>query len=377
MTESDALDVRALLRQSLETVLTRHYAFEQRRAAYQSDARHSVAAWDAYAGLGLTALGLPEAHGGLPGTLADVAMACELLGGVLALEPYRATMVAARLLAAAGTQAQQAEWLPDLAAGRRKAALVHAGPGEAIPAEAARADAGWRISGRASVIPGADAADLFIMPAQVDGEIGLFLVPADAVERQGYGCFDWTGAADLMLTDVPVPSDAKLDGGEAALALALDEAVALACADAVGAMRAANRLTRDHAGARRQFGVAIGSFQVLQHRMADMAIAEEQAAAMTDAALAACEQGNARERARAVSAAKVAVGDSARDVARSCVQIHGGMGLAEEYPASHYFARLGLFERLLGDRDAHLRRFMALGSAEAMEDQPGNRALAH
>lgn len=378
MTESDALDVRALLRQSLETVLARHYAFEQRRAAYQSDARHSVAAWDAYAGLGLTALGLPEAHGGLPGTLADVAMACELLGGALALEPYRATMVAARLLAAAGTPAQQAAWLPDLAAGRRKAALVHAGPGEAIPAEGTRADAGWRISGRASVIPGADAADLFIVPAHADGEIGLFLVPAEAVERQGYGCFDWTGAADLVLADVPVPSDARQDGdGEAALALALDEAVVLACADAVGAMRAANRLTRDHAGSRRQFGVAIGSFQVLQHRMADMAIAEEQAASMTDAALAACEQGDVRGRARAVSAAKVAVGDSAREVARSCVQIHGGMGLAEEYPASHYFARLGLFERLLGDRDAHLRRFMALGSAEAMEDQPGNRTLAH
>jgi len=360
--EEDGAQVRALLRQSLETALARHYSFEQRRAAYRSAARHSAGAWAAYAALGLTAVSLPDAHGGLPGGLAELAMIAELLGGVLALEPYRATMVAARLLARAGTPAQQARWLPGLAAGTCKAALADMAPGDRSLAEASRAGEGWRLDGRISVIPGGDAADLFIVPAHVEGEIGLFLVPAQAVARRGYGCFDWTGAADIVLDGVPLPPDAKLDGGEDPLAQALDEAVALACADAVGAMRAANRLTRDYARSRRQFGVAIASFQVLQHRMADMAIAEELAASITAAALAACEQPDARRRARAVSAAKVAVGDAGREIARHCVQIHGGMGLAEDYPAAHHFARLGMFERLLGDRDGHVQRVAALGA---------------
>ena len=360
MEDSDALEVRALLRQSLETALARHYSFEQRSAAYRSPARHSAEAWTAYAELGLLALSLPEAHGGLPGALADVAMVSELLGGVLALEPYRATMVAARLLAAAGTAEQQARWLPDLAAGMLKAALVPVDPNAPAFAKASRTDAGWRISGRFLVVPGGDAADLFIVPARADGEIALFLLPANAAERRGYGCFDWTGAADLVAADVPVSADARLASGAEALARAMDEAVILASADAVGAMRAANALTRDYTRTRRQFGVPLASFQVLQHRMADMAIAEEAAASITKAALVAYAQGEAATRARAASAAKVAVGDAAREVARQCVQLHGGMGLAEEYPAAHYFARLGLFERLLGDRDAHVQRVAAL-----------------
>jgi len=362
-------EVRALLRQSLETVLARHVTFEQRRAAYQSSRRYSAEAWNAYAGLGLMAVSLPEAHGGVPGGLGDLAMASELMGSALALEPYRATMIGARLLAAAGTAEQQASWLPALATGARRAALAHGAPGDRAFAEASRDGAGWRINGRKRVIPGGDAADLFIVPARVDGEgeVALFLVPVEAVERRGYGCFDWTGAADLVLVDVPGPPGARLAGGEAALACALDEAVILACADAVGAMRAANRLTRDYAGTRRQFGVPIASFQVLQHRMVDMAIAEELAASITTAALAAFGQEDPASRARAVSAAKVTVGDSAQYVARQCIQIHGGMGLTEEYPAAHYFARLGMFERLFGDRDEHVRRFAASGQKDAGE----------
>jgi len=190
--------------------------------------------------------------------------------------------------------------------------------------------------------------------------VGLFLVPAEAVGRRAYGCFDWTGAADLVLADVAVPAEAQLAVGEAALAQALDESTALACADAVGAIRAANALTRDYARTRRQFGVPIASFQVLQHRMVDMAIAEEEAAAIVSAAVSACLlQPDADTRARIVSAARVAVGDAAQFVARQCVQIHGGMGLTEEYPASHYFARLELFERTSGSREDHVRRVAA------------------
>jgi alkylation response protein AidB-like acyl-CoA dehydrogenase len=358
----DAADIKALLRQSLETALSRHYSFEQRRDAHRSAARCSIAAWDAFAELGLLAMGLPEEHGGLPGDLGAVAMAAELMGGALTLEPYRATMIAARLLAAAGTPEQQAQWLPALAAGTAKAALAHLEGrlSDQIGAVATRELTNWRINGKKAVILGGDAANVFIVSARVADEVALFLIPADQFERSGYACFDWQGAADISLNDVLVPAEARMAGGQAALDCALDESIVLACADALGAMRAANALTRDYARNRKQFGVAISSFQVLQHRMVDMAIAEELAAAINAAALDACAGSDATSRARAVSAAKVKIGDSARYVAQQCVHIHGGMGLTEEYPASHYFARLGLFERLLGDRDDHLQRFAAM-----------------
>ncbi|HWL46549.1 MAG TPA: acyl-CoA dehydrogenase family protein [Sphingomonadaceae bacterium] len=368
----DDAEIRALLRRSLETALARHYGFEQRRDAHATPAGHSAAAWAAYAEIGLLALTLPEAHGGLPGSLADIAMAAELMGGVLALEPYRATMVAARLLAAAGTPEQQAAWLPRLADGSARAALAHeegAGRLDApIATQAVRDGNGWRLSGRKAVVAGGDAADIFIVSARVDDAIGLFLVPAEQAVRRAYRCFDWTGAADLMFADITLPGDAKLAGGAGALARALDEATALACADAVGAMRAASRLTRDYACTRRQFGVPIVSFQVLQHRLVDMAIAVEMAAPITAAAIAACETADDPARIRAVSAAKVKADESARYIGQQCVQIHGGMGLTQEYPAAHFFARLGLFERAWGDSDEHLQRFAsALSSRESLD----------
>lgn len=360
----EADEIRELLRQSLETVLERNYSFEQRREARAGELRHSAAAWTAYAELGLTALTLPEAHGGLPGSLTDIAMAAELMGGALALEPYRPTMVAARLLAAAGTPSQQAEWLPGIAAGRIKAALAHdeagAGLGDPPAAAASREAGGWRLSGRKAVVAGGDAADVFIISASADGETALFVAPAAGLSRRGYGCFDWTGAADLELDGLLLPAEARLEGGVDALARALDEAAALAAADAVGAIRAANRLTQDYSRTRKQFGVAIASFQVLQHRMVDMAIAEEMTAPLVAAAISACDEADPVGRARLVSAAKVKAGESARFVGQQCVQLHGGMGLTQEYPAAHYFARLGLFERAYGDTDAHLLRFAAL-----------------
>ncbi|MEO5773714.1 MAG: acyl-CoA dehydrogenase family protein [Sphingomicrobium sp.] len=363
-TAEDALEVRGLLRQSLETVLGRLYSFEQRREAHKSAAGESEDAWKAYAELGLTALSLPEEHGGFAASLVDIAMVAELLGGAMALEPYRQSIIAARLLAAAGTPDQQAQWLPGLAAGSARAAIAHdEGSGrlsDPVQARAVRDGAGWRLSGRKAVVAGGDTADLFIVTAMAEGELALFLLSAEQIPRRGYRCFDWTGAADLNLDEVVVAEEARLPASADILAKALDEATALACADAVGAIRAANRLVREHTSTRRQFGRTLDSFQVLQHRMVDMAIAEELAIAIANAAIAACEAAVPTARARAVSAAKVRVGESAREVGQQCVQLHGGMGLVEEYPASHLFARLGLFERSHGDIDEHLERFASL-----------------
>lgn len=363
-TADETSEIRDLLRQSLETLLQRNYSFEQRSEARRSPARESVEAWDAYAELGLMALTLPEEHGGIPAGLGEIAMVAELLGGAMTLEPYRPTMVAARLIAAAGTPEQQATWLPQIATGAVRAALAHeegnAAPDAAIAAAARHNRGGWRLSGSKTVIAGADNADLLIISALTDDGIGLFLTTPDRIGRRAYRCFDWTGAADLDLDGVELPAEARLERGSEVLAQALDEATALACADAVGAIRATNRLVREHTGTRRQFGRTLDNFQVLQHRMVDMAIAEELAIPITDAAIAACAGAAPEMRARAVSAAKVKVGDCARYVGQQGVQIHGGMGLTQEYPASHLFARLGLFERAYGNRDDHLARYAAL-----------------
>lgn len=357
---TEANDTRELLRDSLSTLLARHYSFDQRRAAYGSPAQESQTAWAAYAELGLFALTLPEEHGGIPGSLADIALVAEMMGGAMTLEPYIATMVGARLIATAGTQVQKLEHLPAIATGDCRAVLAH---DETQQMRAERTSAGWQLKGRHSMIAGGDTADLFITSAQTDEGTALFLTPAHAVEREPYRCFDWRGAADITLNDLLLPEDARLQGGADALAHALDEATALACADAVGAMRAANQLTRDHTQTRRQFGKSLDSFQILQHRIVDMLIAQELAGPITQAAILACESGTPQERSRAVSAAKVKAGDSARYIGEQCVQLHGGMGLVQDYPASHLFARLGLFELSNGDRDVHLERYAALDPA--------------
>lgn len=360
----DGADLRELLSQSLATLLGRLYSFEQRSTGRSATGRGVDGAWQAYAELGLLAIGLPEAHGGLSENLADIAMAAEAMGGAMTLEPYLPTMVTARLIAASATAEQQAAWLPRIASGEIRASLAH-GEGDGrlghpVETRASAEGTGWRLNGKKSIVPGGDEADIFVVSARLDGEVALFLVPASDVRRQGYRCFDWTGAADIDLDDTLVPSGMRIPGGEAALTRALDEALALACADAVGAIRAANRLVREHTATRRQFGRSLDAFQVLQHRMVDMAIAEELAAPMARAAITACETATADDRAQAVSGARVKIGDAARLVGQECVQLHGGMGLTQEYPASHLFARLGLFERLHGNRDEHVERYAAL-----------------
>ena len=371
MTQESLTDMQRMLRASLEKLLAGHYGFEQRQALRKS-ATWSEGAWRDYAELGLFGLGIDEANGGIGGSLEDLGIVAEAMGAALALDPFIPNMAfGARLMAAAGTDAQKAALLPQIVAGRLRVALAHEERHSRYDLNIADCAAvaeqgGYRLSGRKIVSIGADAADLLMVSARPAGQpsLSLFLVPADSpgLTRRNYATFDGTGAADVTLEDVRVPADALLGGqneGPALLAQAVAEAVALDCMNAVGAMRAANALTLEHVRTRRQFGVAIGSFQVVQHRLVDMAIAQEMAAAIAAAAVTAAAHAAPEARDRQVSAAKVRVAESARFVAQQTVQLHGGMGLTEDYPASHYFARLGMFERRWGDSEYYLQRFAA------------------
>ncbi len=369
MTHDDsAQDLRTQLRESLSRLMERHYSFESRQHFRRASPGYSTEAWAAYAELGLMGLSVSEEADGLGGGLVDLAVALNALGGALALEPLLPSVVfGARLIDAAGTAEQKAAWLPSLMSGDLIAGLAHAESdgryGLRVQKTTARSDGdGWVISGSKRNVEGGDAAGLLVTSALLEGGgTALFLIEADSpgVNRHGKRAFDGVGMADIEFDDVKLGAGALLGGlkdATAALERALDEAAALQCADAVGAMRAANALTLDYVRTRKQFGTAIGNFQALQHRLVDMKIAEALADAITQQTLVALDQGRP-DAARLVSAAKVRSNASARLIAQETVQMHGGMGLTEEYPAAHFFARLGLFERRWGDADHHLARF--------------------
>ena len=364
------------LADALKRWIARDYTFEARRAIVGSPAGVSEAAWATLAELGLTALPLPEAQGGFDGDAVDMFVVMQELGRGLVVEPYFATMFGAEFLRRG--RAHEA-LLERVAAGDLKLACA-LGERQSrhdlrdIAMRATRDGAGWRLDGEKKVVLHGAQAGVLIVSARTAGAqrdedgITLFAVPADAagVAMRDVRMLDGQRAADVLLRDVTVGADAVIgavDEGWTILEAAADHGAGLLCAEALGAMDALFGATLDDLKTRQQFGVPIGKFQALQHRMADMYVHLEQARSM--ALLAAvrladdARTGNAAERRRAVAAAKYRVGQAARFVGQQAIQLHGGMGVTDELPASHYFRRLSTIELTLGDCDHHLARFVA------------------
>jgi len=359
----------------------RDYTFEQRRAVVGSEAGVSAAAWATMAELGLTALPVPEAHGGFGGNAFDMFGVMQELGRGLVVEPYMATVLGAEFLRLAGGHGALLE---RVAAGGLKlaCALGEAGSRHDLFEIATRAEAvdgGYRLQGEKRVVlHGAEAEVLIVSSRSGKGQggmagmagVSLFAIPVSApgLHITGYRTLDGLRAANVVLDGVLAGSDALLGGageGGPILDAALDYGAALLCAEAVGAMQALFDTTLDYLKTRQQFGVPIGKFQALQQRMADMAIHLEQArsmallAALTLARTPGADAGGAAARRRIVSAAKYRVNGAARCIGQGAIQLHGGMGVTDELPASHYFKRLALIELTLGDADHHLERFIA------------------
>jgi alkylation response protein AidB-like acyl-CoA dehydrogenase len=330
------------------------------------------AAWATLTELGLTALPLPEAQGGFDGDAVDMFVVMQELGRGLVVEPYFATMLGAEFLKLGGGHDTLLE---SVATGALKLACA-LGERQSrhdlrdIATRAVPDDDGWKLSGEKKVVLyGAQAGVLVVSSrsggAQRDLEgISLFAVPADApgVRMTEYRMLDGQRAADVRLDGVRVDASSLIGAagqGWSILERAADHGAGLLCAEALGAMDALFAATLDYLKTRQQFGVPIGKFQALQHRMADMYIHLEQARSM--ALLAAMKLGSAdqEERRRAVSAAKYRVGQAARFVGQQAVQLHGGMGVTDELPAAHYFKRLSTIELTLGDSSHHLARFIA------------------
>jgi len=362
------------LQDTLQRCLARHYGFEQRRALSRSAAGHSPHAWRELAELGVLALPLPEQAGGFGGSGVDVMLVMEECGRVLALEPYMSTVVlGAGILHEAAAAAVREELLPQIVAGELRLALAaYEAAGryqlEYVTCTARPAGAGWRLSGRKAVVLDAPGAHYLLVSARTAGGItdgagvSLFLVSSAArgLSCRAYATHCGGRAADLELQDVELGPDAllgPLDGGLAIIERAIQRGIAALCAEALGVAGTLNGATLEHLKTRRQFGVPIGTFQALQHRMADMYIAAEQARSMTISAATQLEGSSPVQQRRAISAAKAYVGRAMRFIGQQAVQLHGGMGLVDDFIVGHGFKRLTMIDMSFGDTDYHFGRF--------------------
>ncbi|MGT2471471.1 acyl-CoA dehydrogenase family protein [Paraburkholderia terrae] len=353
---------------ALRRYLDKQYGFEARQAIVQTGAGVSAEHWSAFTELGLTALPVPEAQGGFDGGTVDMLVVMQELGRAIVVEPYWSTAVGIEALRLSGTgDSDDAALLERAAQGESKLAVAFHEPHArydlfSIDTTATREGNGYALSGTKSVVQHGAQADHWIVPARLDGEIALFVVARDAANTQitDYRTIDGQRAATLAFDATPAR---KLNGrhaGAAALEHVADYGVVLLCAEAIGALDALNHATVEYTKTRQQFGVPIARFQALQHRMVEMLIHTEQARSATYLAAVRYGSDDVDERRRAVSAAKVRVGQAARFVGQQAVQLHGGMGVTNEVAAAHLFKRLAIIETTLGDVDHHLARFAAL-----------------
>lgn len=357
-----------LLQDSVRRFVERAYGFEERTALVRAGRGGSAANWATLAENGWLAAALPEAHGGLGGSVTNSVLIAQQLGRGLVVEPYvGCAVLAPQTMAAAGTPAQQARVLPPVADGSRRLALAYselAARGDAAVARtvATPCARGYVLNGHKTLVLGAEDADWLIVSACVapnTTDISLFLVDVRAagLSLQPLPLHDGSRAADVVLQDVKVAQDDLLGGapgaGLPALRQGLAHGTAALCAELVGAMERTIELTAEYLKTRHQFGVAIGSFQALQHRMADMAAELELARSLLYALLASLQNDDPATQQHRASQAKAFVGRAARYVCGQAIQLHGGIGMTEEYAVGHYFKRAIVAEILFGTADFH------------------------
>jgi pimeloyl-CoA dehydrogenase small subunit len=373
-------DDQRLLQDSVNGLLSRRYpdVVKTRAEMARESSGYSAAGWKEWADQGLLAIPFSEDDGGLGQGSAEMMLVGEAIGRTLALEPFFATVVlGGGILRFAASAEQRAALVPEVASGALTLALAHQERQSRYDlfdvATTAKAEGdGYVLEGEKMFVLNGDSADKLIVVARTAGDrrakdgIGLFLVDAKApgVSVRGYATQDGRRAADISLSSVKVGKDAVLGDpakGLAPLERTVDEAIAFLAAEAVGAMEVLHETTVEYAKTRKQFGVTIGSFQVIQHRLVDMFTALEQARSIALYGTMMSTDDDARERRRATHTVKVQIGKSARLVGQDAVQLHGGIGMTNEYKASHYFKRLTMIELAFGNTEHHLRELARMG----------------
>lgn len=363
----DSNEEQRLLADSVQRFVDKDYDFEHRNQIIASAEGWDSASWQALAEMGVMGLALPSEYGGFDGGAVDLMAIMEIFGAGLVVEPVLPTVLAARLVVRTGSDAQKQAVLPQVAEGTLRLAFAHLERGARfdlshVKAEAREAGGAWTISGTKCAVLGAPMAEKLVVSAQTPAGLALFLVDTKDAKLKVHTTVDGMRAADVELANTK--AERLGDGTQTLTAIeeVTDLGTALACAEAVGAMKYACDTTLEYLKTRKQFGVTIGSFQALQHRMVDMYIASEFSRSLTYLACTKVESpDDANDRVRAVSAAKIKISDSAWLVSQEAVQLHGGMGMSEELKVSHTFRRLTVLAEQFGDADYHLARFAALG----------------
>jgi alkylation response protein AidB-like acyl-CoA dehydrogenase len=340
--------------------------------------------WRQMGELGWLGLAFPESVGGVGGSFVDVALILEQLGTTLVPEPVVPSLVAGTAILAAGDPAQHRAWLPPMIEGRSSLALAWAeADGRYDPAQvgtrAERAGSGYRLTGQKRFALDGHAASQLVVSAREGTTLALFVVDraAPGVTVRPVNTMDGRKAAMVELANVEVAADRRLAGdGLTSLAYALDVGAAAACAEGVGIMRAVLAMTVEYLRTREQFGVKIGSFQVLQHRAVDMFIETELAYSASLAAAIKIDDPDPHERAAAVSAAKVQLAEGGRFVTQQAIQLHGGIGITDEHDVGLFFKRMQVLNSSFGDAEHHVARFSALPAFSAAASRPRDPAAS-
>ena len=372
---------QSMLRDTVASYLADNYGFDQRRAALGREPFWRPDVWSAFADeLGILGAAFPEALGGLGGGYTENMVVMEELGKALVVEPYLGTVVIGGGFLKHGAPAGADELIGQIIAGKAIFAFAYAEPQgryniRDLKTTARKDGAGYVLNGHKAVVVGAPYATHLVVTARTGGGqrdaggISVFIVPKSAkgVTTRDYPTVDGFRASEVYFENVALGAEARIGGEGEALPLVekvMDEAIAATCAEACGVLRRLQEGTVEYTKQRKQFGVPISSFQVLQHRMVDMFIQLEQSISMTYMATIRLSDSDA-ERAKAVSAAKVQIGKACKFVGQNAIQLHGGMGMTDEMAIGHYFKRATMIEGLFGSTDHHLARYevLSLGAA--------------
>ena len=369
---------RRMLADSLNRFVSEQFTTEQRNTVAYGAAGHSPQLYAQLADIGAIGALFPESAGGLGGAGFDISLVFECLGRGLLTEPLLGALLVGQGLVLAGNAAQQA-LLPDIIEGKLLAAFAHDEPGSHyersnVSTQADKSTNGWVLNGAKGVVSFGEQAQWLLVSARVSGEqfdeqgIALFLVPGDAkgLSWRSYQRFDGGRASELKLDNVPLGEGALLGttaDGFTVLGRIFDYALLALASESIGAMDVAKQFTLEYLQTRKQFGVPIGSFQALQHRMADLLLEVEQARSSVINAAAAIDEPESIARSKALAAAKYTVGRIGTLVAEECIQLHGGIGMTWELPFAHYAKRLVMIDHQFGDEDHHLARYIELNRA--------------
>ena len=369
-------EIQMMLQDSVEKFIANDYDFDTRQQYAASDLGYSAEVWQLFAELGWTAVPFSEGDGGFDGGPVEMMVMMQQFGRGLIVEPYLANIVlAGGVLRRVANERQKTKWLRPLIGGELQSALAFVEPQARyelnnVETTATADGSGWILNGSKGVVLNGGNAGLLIIPARTSGAstdlqgITLFAVGgmANGVTRRPYATVDGHQAAEISLRDVHVDAGAVLgevDSGLAILEAAIDDAILAVCAEAVGIMQIITDKTVEYSKNRQQFGVPIGSFQALQHRMVDMLTACEQSySLLLWASLAAAD--NSDESSKAVSSLKYQIGTAGQKVGQEAVQIHGAMGVTWDLDIAHYFKRLTTIAHMFGSADWHLDRLARL-----------------